>query len=123
PSPPTPHQTLVSLSAPLVFINALAPHETSPLPLHDALPICALTITALTVIIGPVVFHYHLLQTDLPVGSAELVHIERAYRDALADRKSTRLNSSHVSISYAVSCLKKKNDSTMTPLTIVHDGD
>src|SRR5690625_1518566 len=44
----------------------------------------ALTITALTVIIGPVVFHYHLLQTDLPVGSAELVHIERAYRDALA---------------------------------------
>src|SRR5699024_12023869 len=28
------------------------------------------------------------------------------------DRKSTRLNSSHVSISYAVFCLKKKNDST-----------
>src|SRR5207249_12157805 len=27
---------------------------------------------------------------------------------ALADRKSTRLNSSHVSISYAVFCLKKK---------------
>lgn len=44
----------------------------------------ALSITGLTVIIGPAVFHYHLLQTDLPVGSAELVHIERAYRDALA---------------------------------------
>src|SRR5699024_12481638 len=28
------------------------------------------------------------------------------------DRKSTRLNSSHVSISYAVFCLKKKNSST-----------
>src|SRR5574337_1382742 len=28
---------------------------------------------------------------------------------ALADRKSTRLNSSHHSISYAVFCLKKKN--------------
>src|SRR5699024_844519 len=28
------------------------------------------------------------------------------------DRKSTRLNSSHVSISYAVFCLKKKNTST-----------
>src|SRR5437870_9168163 len=27
-----------------------------------------------------------------------------------ADRKSTRLNSSHVAISYAVFCLKKKND-------------
>src|SRR5699024_12767261 len=29
--------------------------------------------------------------------------------DDTADRKSTRLNSSHVSISYAVFCLKKKN--------------
>ena len=44
----------------------------------------ALSITVLTVIIGPAVFHYHLLQTNLPVGSAELIHIERAYRDALA---------------------------------------
>src|SRR5690606_40236154 len=32
----------------------------------------------------------------------------RLYRQAL-DRKSTRLNSSHVKISYAVFCLKKKN--------------
>src|SRR5207249_10676439 len=32
-----------------------------------------------------------------------------ASRDAHLDRKSTRLNSSHVSISYAVFCLKKKN--------------
>src|SRR5699024_12156167 len=30
-----------------------------------------------------------------------------------ADRKSTRLNSSHVSISYAVFCLKKKNATRM----------
>src|SRR5699024_12508968 len=29
--------------------------------------------------------------------------------DLVGDRKSTRLNSSHVSISYAVFCLKKKN--------------
>src|SRR5690625_6551085 len=29
---------------------------------------------------------------------------------ALRDRKSTRLNSSHVAISYAVFCLKKKNN-------------
>src|SRR5687768_17844756 len=35
---------------------------------------------------------------------------ERALRDAEdADRKSTRLNSSHGYISYAVFCLKKKN--------------
>src|SRR3989442_3550868 len=31
-----------------------------------------------------------------------------------ADRKSTRLNSSHVRISYAVFCLKKKNSKTVT---------
>src|SRR2546421_6958276 len=31
---------------------------------------------------------------------------------ALLDRKSTRLNSSHDQISYAVFCLKKKNQST-----------
>src|SRR5207249_7512257 len=30
-------------------------------------------------------------------------------RGTVKDRKSTRLNSSHVSISYAVFCLKKKN--------------
>src|SRR5690554_8134983 len=34
--------------------------------------------------------------------------IGNALRDALEDRKSTRLNSSHVRISYAVFCLKKK---------------
>src|SRR5699024_12011730 len=34
-------------------------------------------------------------------------HVHREHRD----RKSTRLNSSHVSISYAVFCLKKKTDS------------
>src|SRR5690625_6573568 len=36
--------------------------------------------------------------------------------DALLDRKSTRLNSSHVAISYAVFCLKKKKT------TKVHDA-
>src|SRR5690625_6319407 len=34
---------------------------------------------------------------------------ERAIDQLLKDRKSTRLNSSHVAISYAVFCLKKKN--------------
>src|SRR2546421_1362690 len=37
-----------------------------------------------------------------------------------ADRKSTRLNSSHDQISYAVFCLKKKNDILRTPLEDVH---
>src|SRR5438477_3013177 len=35
---------------------------------------------------------------------------ERRDRSDRADRKSTRLNSSHMSISYAVFCLKKKNE-------------
>src|SRR5256886_5981534 len=35
---------------------------------------------------------------------------------AQVDRKSTRLNSSHSQISYAVFCLKKKNDSRLRPL-------
>src|SRR5690606_42137244 len=34
--------------------------------------------------------------------------VEVLLRDAHGDRKSTRLNSSHVKISYAVFCLKKK---------------
>src|SRR3712207_8495722 len=34
----------------------------------------------------------------------------RCNRAAREDRKSTRLNSSHANISYAVFCLKKKND-------------
>src|SRR5699024_11248082 len=41
------------------------------------------------------------------VGAA--LAVSGAIMQALTDRKSTRLNSSHVSISYAVFCLKKKN--------------
>src|SRR5699024_12721084 len=43
------------------------------------------------------------------------VYIVQNIRRRIQDRKSTRLNSSHVSISYAVFCLKKKkkNNSTM----------
>src|SRR3712207_8554605 len=44
------------------------------------------------------------------VGDRDLVEpeaLDRA-RDELGDRKSTRLNSSHANISYAVFCLKKK---------------
>src|SRR5438445_8418762 len=36
---------------------------------------------------------------------------------AVADRKSTRLNSSHANISYAVFCLKKKKKTTKTQNT------
>src|SRR2546430_12625870 len=36
-----------------------------------------------------------------------------------SDRKSTRLNSSHSQISYAVFCLKKKTDTHTTPLSFM----
>src|SRR5689334_23624629 len=39
------------------------------------------------------------------------------------DRKSTRLNSSHSSISYAVFCLKKKKTNTNSTHTIVRQRD
>src|SRR2546426_2326230 len=37
------------------------------------------------------------------------LRLRRLRREACLDRKSTRLNSSHLVISYAVFCLKKKN--------------
>src|SRR5438045_7559671 len=42
----------------------------------------------------------------------ESLHGFRGAKNRAADRKSTRLNSSHLGISYAVFCLKKKNKKT-----------
>src|SRR5690606_42156632 len=39
-------------------------------------------------------------------------------QDTLQDRKSTRLNSSHVKISYAVFCLKKKKSKRSQPIGV-----
>src|SRR3712207_7137679 len=50
---------------------------------------------------------------QLEVLGARLVHAE-GDGVPLQDRKSTRLNSSHANISYAVFCLKKKNPGTST---------
>src|SRR3712207_7819237 len=44
------------------------------------------------------------------LGKPELNREIGAEVNRLADRKSTRLNSSHANISYAVFCLKKKNN-------------
>src|SRR5258707_2057842 len=53
-----------------------------------------------------------------PIGTRIFSPVTRELRNekfmkivSLADRKSTRLNSSHANISYAVFCLKKKNNS------------
>src|SRR5690242_21728438 len=48
----------------------------------------------------------HVLRPLQPLG--QLFHLRRPGQHPLQDRKSTRLNSSHMSISYAVFCLKKK---------------
>src|SRR5438309_8348701 len=71
------------------FFNDTATTEIYTLSLHDALPIFQAT----------------------ELGSQGLLRGRAARRDPLRrllDRKSTRLNSSHSSISYAVFCLKKK---------------
>src|SRR5438874_13654097 len=89
----------------LFFFNDTAPTEIYTLSLHDALPICR----ALR----------HVVDRDEEAhpparGSEPRRHGEgRPWRrGSLPDRKSTRLNSSHVEISYAVFCLKKKNKKT-----------
>src|SRR5207245_8173782 len=53
----------------------------------------------------------HVDQT-LAIGGAELA-LDGESGPTQGDRKSTRLNSSHGSISYAVFCLKKKKKKTM----------
>src|SRR5438067_10775834 len=55
-------------------------------------------------------------QQDANLPVYELKTVSRVVdEDLFADRKSTRLNSSHVSISYAVFCLKKKK--TLRPIS------
>src|SRR5690349_23941900 len=48
-----------------------------------------------------------------------LTALRRGFASGLRDRKSTRLNSSHVEISYAVFCLKKKKLKTITLFLIL----
>src|SRR5438309_4404771 len=93
----------MSPSPSFFFFNDTATTEIYTLSLHDALPI----------------FH-DFQQFLLIVGLLALliagIGILNAMQSILAmrDRKSTRLNSSHSSISYAVFCLKKKTRSRYT---------
>src|SRR5688500_19492833 len=91
------------------MFTTTAPTDTYTLSLHDALPICARLVLQESV--GRDAVDGAVLAGDL-----SLVNLlpESAGRPAQAiyaapDRKSTRLNSSHLVISYAVFCLKKKN--------------
>src|SRR5256885_16448661 len=73
------------------FFNDTATTEIYTLSLHDALPICGAWPRSSDV--------------SLPSACGSCAADRRSSR---TDRKSTRLNSSHLVISYAVFCLKKK---------------
>src|SRR5262245_62498412 len=59
--------------------------------------------------LGPPARADELVQHLGPVGAHEPILTTFGNKRVIADRKSTRLNSSHLGISYAVFCLKKKN--------------
>src|SRR2546429_6615184 len=87
------------------FFNDTATTEIYTLSLHDALPI-SITRPLDNLVAGVKAlaggdFTYSIT----PRGSTELVELSTSL-----DRKSTRLNSSHGYISYAVFCLKKKKN-------------
>src|SRR5699024_11455520 len=60
--------------------------------------------------LGEQVLNTFLPQVQTPKGSIVALDYESGASPDKQDRKSTRLNSSHVSISYAVFCLKKKKN-------------
>src|SRR3712207_8437087 len=51
---------------------------------------------------------------------AGIVHLHHPRGGPAEDRKSTRLNSSHANISYAVFCLKKKKKHSAFPIMIIY---
>src|SRR5438874_6432935 len=79
------------------FFNDTATTEIYTLSLHDTLPICEEGVTVFLTT-------QYLEEADVLAFSSSVV----PSATILPDRKSTRLNSSHVEISYAVFCLKKK---------------
>src|SRR5258707_11035135 len=87
------------------FFNDTATTEIYTLSLHDALPICWCRHEP----------HRRVRQV--------LVGLRRRRRRSptRTDRKSTRLNSSHANISYAVFCLKKKKSKRQAPSDSPHD--
>src|SRR5205814_8275936 len=85
---------------PLFSFTATPPPEIYTLSLHDALPIYEPRAVAKEHLIGP--DRKRECSVCPEVMNASVRH------ECVIDRKSTRLNSSHLGISYAVFCLKKK---------------
>src|SRR5439155_25343222 len=104
------------LRSSLYFFYDSATTEIYTLSLHDALPISDETGAALSRnFISKPGFRTVFGDCFNPSTTASVLGLQpaggtiRMLRvDGLKDRKSTRLNSSHVAISYAVFCLKKK---------------
>src|SRR5690606_41348764 len=102
--------SFLSFSFLFFFFNDTATPEIYTLSLHDALPICKdrrLVVDASA--LGDRAAQAITALFDATHGKAfaDAGQIEELGRTG-QDRKSTRLNSSHVKISYAVFCLKKK---------------
>src|SRR3712207_7492177 len=100
----------------MFFFNDTATTEIYTLSLHDALPIYRAAALR-----GSLSMHQQGMQpTDGDVMQKRLAAIAARLDEMRAeDRKSTRLNSSHANISYAVFCLKKKmNISVATLLSL-----
>src|SRR3712207_7755689 len=87
------------------FFNDTATTEISTLSLHDALPICGCRGPVTNGPLGPRSPLGHV-DAQIRQGEQACARLEHELREV--DRKSTRLNSSHANISYAVFCLKKK---------------
>src|SRR3712207_7161537 len=97
----------------LFFFNDTATTEIYTLSLHDALPI---SLSHAMFEEGAGEEAEALIADWLPsYDRSGILHGHIAWHAALSalerDRKSTRLNSSHANISYAVFCLKKKKQS------------
>src|SRR2546430_15648023 len=89
------------------FFNDTATTEIYTLSLHDALPICEERLAPLGV---AGVYHGDVGCLERVGEHGDFHTLSRD--DRQRDRKSTRLNSSHSQISYAVFCLKKKKNTT-----------
>src|SRR5438105_15794068 len=98
-----------------LYFKHPAPTAIYTLSLHDALPISALPIEGLhqsgrTSANGVHTGAFVGSASAALAGGAAARSREQAREIAQPDRKSTRLNSSHEWISYAVFCLKKKSE-------------
>src|SRR5256885_16343661 len=95
------------------FFNDTATTEIYTLSLHNALPISlAWLVISGTARVEHVLIYSFLTATINAFTSPARQAFVPALVTGKGDRKSTRLNSSHLVISYAVFCLKKKNNHT-----------